>query len=386
MVPSRAPQVTAAPEGRKGTFAIIAGGGTAGHVIPALAIGRALVERGHPPASLHFVGSRRGMERRLVPGAGFGLTLLPGRGLARRVTLANVGAVSGLLLATVLAVLLVGRRRPSVVVSVGGYASVPCSLAAFLWRVPLVVAEQNAVPGLANRLAAKTAVAVAVAFAGTPLPGAIVTGNPVRPEMAAVDRSPGGQARARRALGLPVDSQVIVVAGGSLGARRLNTAVVALAAQWQARRRVAIRHVIGHRDYGLPEMAPPQDDGRGLVYQQVAFEDRMDLLYAAADLAVHRAGAGTVFELAAAGLASVLVPLPGAPGDHQTGNARRLADIGAAVIIPDGELDAGRLAGVIEPLLDAPERLRAMGRAAATFSRPDAADRVAGLAEAHARA
>src|SRR5262249_14048423 len=134
-----------------GVWAVIAGGGTGGHVVPAIAIGQALVERGHPARSIHFVGSRRGMERAMVPDPGFAITLLPGRGIARRLTLDNVAAVGGLLAAGMRALVLLGRLRPSVVITVGGYASVAAALAAVAWRIPLVVAEQNARPGLASQ-------------------------------------------------------------------------------------------------------------------------------------------------------------------------------------------------------------------------------------------
>lgn len=366
-------------------FALIAGGGTGGHVLPAIAIGRALVERGHPRPDILFVGSARGMERRLVPAAGFEVVLLPGRGVARRPTLANVGALAGIASAIGRAVALVRRLRPAVVVSVGGYASVPCVVAAALWGVPTVVAESNAVPGLANRLAARVAAVSAVAFPGTPLPRAVVTGNPVRPEMVAVDRSPAARAAARAELGLPLGARVVAVSGGSLGAGRINTAVVGLARLWAARSDVAIRHVVGERDAAALAEARPEAVPGGLRYQQIRFEDRMDRMYAAADLVVHRAGASTVAEVTAAGMPSVLVPLPGAPGDHQTANARRLEAAGAAVVVPDAELDTARLADVLDGLLTDPSRLAAMSVAAASLARPDAAAEVAALAERHAR-
>ena len=161
--------------------AIIAGGGTAGHVVPGLAIASELVARGVPPEQVHYVGSARGIETRLVPEAGFPLTVLPGRGIQRRLTLENVRSVFGLLAAIVAGIRLVRRLRPAVVVGLGGYASVPCVIGAVLWRVPIVVAEQNAVPGAANRLAGRFAKACAVSFEGVDLPNAIWTGNPVRP-------------------------------------------------------------------------------------------------------------------------------------------------------------------------------------------------------------
>jgi UDP-N-acetylglucosamine--N-acetylmuramyl-(pentapeptide) pyrophosphoryl-undecaprenol N-acetylglucosamine transferase len=372
------------PQGDGGTWAVVAGGGTGGHVLPALAIAQALVGRGHAPETIHFVGSSRGLEARLVPAAGFPITLLPGRGIARRLTLDNVGAVLGLVAAVVRALALVGKRRPRVVVPVGGYASVPAVLAAIVWRVPIVLHEQNAVPGLANRLAARFAKAAAVSVPGTPLPRAETTGNPVRAEIAAVDRSPAGRAAARQALGLPEGRQVVGVFGGSLGARRINTAVQGLAAgPWSGRDDVAVYHVVGSRDWAGFEAPSPGTDG--LRYRAVEYEDRMPLLYAAADVMVSRAGATTVAEVAAAGVPAVLVPLPGAPGDHQTANAKALVDGRAGVLVPDAECTPERLASELDALLADPVRLEAMGRSAAALARPDAAERVADLVERHAR-
>jgi UDP-N-acetylglucosamine--N-acetylmuramyl-(pentapeptide) pyrophosphoryl-undecaprenol N-acetylglucosamine transferase len=368
-----------------GPFAVIAGGGTAGHVLPALAIGRALVGAGHPGPTIHFVGSRRGIEGRLVPAAGFPLTQLPGRGVTRRFSWQGVAAVAGLSAATLRALWLIGRHRPAVVVSVGGYASVPCTLAAIALRVPLVVAEQNAVPGAANRLAARFARASAVSFAGTDLPRAEVTGNPVRAEVVAIDHSPAGRAEARRALGLPVEGKVVAAFGGSLGARRINEAVLELASSWRSRSGLAIRHIVGERDWPSisGRLVPPEPGG--LVYQAVRYDDRMDLVYAAADVAVCRAGASTVAELAVAGLPAVLVPLPGAPGDHQTANARALAGSGAARLVPDDEADAGRLSAELDALLADDAVLAGMSRAARAAGHPDAAQAVAALIERHAR-
>jgi UDP-N-acetylglucosamine--N-acetylmuramyl-(pentapeptide) pyrophosphoryl-undecaprenol N-acetylglucosamine transferase len=365
-------------------WAVIAGGGTGGHVTPAIAIGRALVARGHPAGTIRFVGSRRGIEASLVPAAGFAVTLLPGRGIQRRLTLDNVGAVAGLVVAAVRAFLLVARARPRVVVSVGGYASAPCSLAAVVLRVPLVLAEQNAVPGAAHRLVARWAAATAVTFEGTPLPRAEVTGNPVRPELLAVDRSDAGRAAARRALGLPLDRSVVAAMGGSLGARRINQAVLgAVSGRWAGRADLAVRHIVGRRDWPLVEghAAPP-----GLLWQPVEFEDRIDLVLAAADLVVCRAGASTVAELTVAGVPAVYVPFPGAAEDHQTANARAVAAAGGGVLLPDDQCTADRLADEVEALLADPHRLAVMGKAARELGRPDAAARVADLVERAAAA
>lgn len=377
-------------ESRDGTWAVIAGGGTAGHVLPGIAIGKALVARGHPPRTIHFVGSDRGIESRLVPEAGFELTVLPGRGLQRRITLENVTAVAGLVVAFVRAVALVGRRRPAVVVALGGYASVACGLAAVLWRVPVVVAEQNAVPGSANRLVARFARASAVSFDGTALPRATLTGNPLRDEILGVDRRRDRE-RARAQLQLPLDRKVVVAFGGSLGALRINAAVQQARGLWRQRDDLALYHVVGARDWDVVGPDLGGDDARDgvgerLLYRPVRYEDRMELVLAAADVAVCRAGATSVAELAAVGLAAVLVPLPGAPGDHQTANARALSDAGAAVLVPDGELDGARFVAEVDALLAGPDRLERMAAAAAAAGRRDAGERVADLVEEHARA
>lgn len=368
-------------------WAVIAGGGTAGHVSPGLAIARALVDAGHGADSIHYVGSERGIEARLVPEAGFALTLLPGRGIQRRLTLDNVGAAWGLVRAFVHAYRLLGRLRPRVVVALGGYASVPAAFAAILRRIPIVVAEQNAVPGLANRVVGRFAKACAVSFAGTALPRSVLTGNPVREEVRTLDR------RARRSVARAVygvdDKQVLVAAfGGSLGARRINDAVLGLAESWRDRGDVAILHVIGERDWDrfaerVAALAGPVT--AGLRYTAVRYEDHMPSLYAAADVAVCRSGASSVAELAVVGLASVLVPLPGAPGDHQTANARALVDAGAAVLVADATLDAARLASILAPLVLDPAALASMSRNAEAVAYRNAAYAVAEIVQECAR-
>ncbi|MGH9082426.1 MAG: UDP-N-acetylglucosamine--N-acetylmuramyl-(pentapeptide) pyrophosphoryl-undecaprenol N-acetylglucosamine transferase [Acidimicrobiales bacterium] len=358
-------------------YAVVAGGGTGGHVLLALAVARALVEQGHDPGSIELVGSRRGQEGDLLAGEGFPLTLLPGRGIARRLDagalLANAGAVVGLARAIRRAAALVARSRPRVVVSVGGYASFPSDLAAVVLRIPLVLVNVDAVPGLVHRIFGRFAAASAVAFPGTPLPRAVVTGTPVRAEIAGVDRSPAAARQARQRLGLPPDRSTVGVVGGSLGARRLNEAASGLAREWAQRADRSLYHVTG-RGRGA-EVAPPV--GGALCYRSVEFERQMALLYQAADVMVCRAGAVTVAELAVAGVPAVLVPLPGAPGDHQTANARALADVGAGELLADGACDAGGLAARLDRLLSDPERLRSMGEAARALGHADAARRVA---------
>jgi undecaprenyldiphospho-muramoylpentapeptide beta-N-acetylglucosaminyltransferase len=366
-------------------YALIAGGGTAGHVQPALAIARALVERGHPRGSVELVGSERGIEARLVPEAGFELTLLPGRGLQRKLSLQNIRSLGALVVALWRAWRLVGRRRPAVVVSVGGYASVPCALAAVVRRVPIVVAEQNAQPGAANRLVSRFARACAVSFPDTPLRRAVVTGNPVRPEILAIDRARDAVG-ARAKLDVEPGRRLVLIFGGSLGALRINRAAVDAARRWTGRGDLHIRHIVGARDWDeITAGGPPVPPDAPLRYQAVRYDDDMPTSLAATDLAVCRSGSSTSFELLAAGLPAVLVPSPYVTADHQTANARHLVDAGAAVLVPDAELDGERLVAEADALLADPARLDAMARAARAAARPSAADDIAALVEEHAR-
>lgn len=369
---------------QKPVWAVIAGGGTAGHVHPGLAVARALVRRGHGPETIHFVGSARGVEKNLVPAAGFELTVLPGRGIRRSLTLQNLSSVWGLAQAGVQAVRLLRRLQPSVVLGLGGYASVPCALAARLLKIPVVVAEQNAVPGLANRLAGRWARVAAVSFPGTPLPRSVLTGNPVRDEVRKVNRD-SDRAAARASLGVEDGRRLVVVVSGSLGAARVNRAAFEAARHWADRGDLAVRHVVGRRDWQEMAHLRPDLSAAALDYRAVEYEDDMPGVYAAADLLVGRAGASSVAELAAVGLASVLVPLPGAPGDHQTANASQLVALGGAVMVPDAEMDGDRMVVEVDNLFKVPGLVNAMGREASGLGCRDADNQVADLLEEHAR-
>jgi len=371
-------------------FALVAGGGTGGHLVPAVTVAQALAEARGDDA-VEIVGSRRGLEGALLADSGVPVTRLPGRGFSRSLgplqVVANAGAAVALLWACVLALVLVGRRRPAVVVAMGGYACVPVALAAVLLGVPVVLVNLDAVPGAASRLVGRFARASAVAFPGTPLPRAVVTGAPVRPEIIAAAH-PGRLARsdARRSLGLPPDRFVVGVVGGSLGAKTLNNAALDLAALWVGRGDVAIYHVVGRRDAGWAALAAPVIRGGGLVYRQVPYEDRMALFYQAADVVVGRAGAVTVAELTAVGVPCVLVPLPGAPGDHQTANATGVAAAGGAVILADAQCTGARLAEELEALRSAPGRLDEMREAARSLGHHDAVAAIVEVVESNARA
>lgn len=363
-------------------FAVIAGGGTAGHVNPGLAVAAVLVQRGHAASSIVWVGSERGLEATFVPEAGLPLHLLPGRGVQRRVALANVTALWGILVATLRAVGIVRRLRPGVVVALGGYASVPCAFAAWVLRIPIVVMEQNVRPGLANRLAARVAKVAAVSFEGTALPRALVTGNPVRREVVDVDQD---VAVARRGLGLPADRSVVFVTGGSLGASHINEVALELVAAWRDRSDVAVRHVVGPRNLDAVRARVPTLPPNGLRYDLVGYEQRMADALVAADVVVCRASSSLVSEVAIIGAPSVLIPWSGAAEDHQSANAKVLVAAGAAEVISDADLTADRLAATLDLLIADPERRARMRAAARAVARPDAAERVADLVEQHAR-
>ena len=352
----------AAAPGRR-AYALITGGGTAGHVLPALAVAEALVDRGHPLADLHYVGAQRGIETRLVPPTGLPHTFLDVVGVQRRLDRSNLGFGPKLRRAIRDATTLLRTRRPRVVVSVGGYASLPAVLAARRLRIPIVVVSYDRRPGRASQLAARFAAASAVAFPGSGLPRARLTGAPLRRSVLDVDPA-RDRAAAREALALPPDRFVVLAAGGSLGSAVLNDAVRGFVALSAERRDLAVRHVVGERfltDDATAAAGPARD---GILYTVVGYEERMPQAYAAADVVVARAGASTVAELAAIGVPSILVPWPGAAADHQTDNARTLAAVGASVLLPESQLTPDRLAREIEVLRADPSTLPAMAAAA----------------------
>lgn len=335
---------------------LIGAGGTAGHVVPALAVADALRAEG---ARVVFVGGERA-ERELVPAAGYELHALAVQALPRRRPLRAARAVAVDLRAVGGARRLMRELRPSATLGAGGYVAGPVGLAAAVRRVPLVLMEADSHLGLTNRLLAPVARRVCLAF---PLRGREgrryrVTGRPIPPP--ATDR-----AAARRRFGIPADEDCLLVFGGSQGARSINHA--ALEAFAGARFRVL--HSAGARD--LPNLTSP-----GPHYDLHGYISGLGEAILASDLVVARSG-GSIFEVAAHGRPMVLVPYPFAAADHQTENARYFESQGAAVVIPDAELTGPRLAQEVGRLLGDPGRLAAMGRAAAALARPDAARDIA---------
>jgi UDP-N-acetylglucosamine--N-acetylmuramyl-(pentapeptide) pyrophosphoryl-undecaprenol N-acetylglucosamine transferase len=343
------------------TFAVVTGGGTSGHVLAALAVADALVARGRDRQSIHYVGTTRGVERRLLPPTGYAHTLLDVVGLQRSVSARNLAFLPKLVRSTWQARKLIRSLAPRVVVNVGGYASAPATIAAMLCRVPIVVVSYDRRPGLVSKLVARRAAASAVAFDGSTLPRAHLTGAPVRQEILAIDRS-SDRGRARALLDVPGDRFLVAVVGGSLGARRLNEVTADAVDRLGDRNDLAVYHVVGDRN--LADAAPGRDGGHGIMYRVVGYEDRMPLVYAAADLMMTRAGAGTIAELAVVGMPAVIVPWPGAAENHQVENARELSDHGGAVLIEEPDLTAERLAGVITGLMSNHAKLTEMSSAA----------------------
>jgi UDP-N-acetylglucosamine--N-acetylmuramyl-(pentapeptide) pyrophosphoryl-undecaprenol N-acetylglucosamine transferase len=356
---------------------VITGGGTGGHVFPMQAIAESLRQRGLGAAEVLYVGSRRGQEATLLAGD-MALTLLPGRGLRRswRMSdlLANVGSLVGLLCASLLAQSFIARRRPSVVISVGGYASFAVSLAAVFWRVPLVLVDFDAVPGAAHRLLARFATVRCTAFAAAG-DNVVVTGAPLRADIESIDRSPSARRAAKATLSPPIDPlrAVVLVMTGSLGSHRVNVAVRDLARAWSGRSDRALIHVTGRRDY--EEFAATQPRTDNLDYRVIEFGDMVEL-WGLCDVAVCRAGAITVAELEVLGVPAVLVPLPGAPHDHQSKNARALAHAGGAIVLSDAQCTGDALADALE-IMTSLETMDEMSRALHTLAHPHAADAIA---------
>ncbi|MFI9050135.1 UDP-N-acetylglucosamine--N-acetylmuramyl-(pentapeptide) pyrophosphoryl-undecaprenol N-acetylglucosamine transferase [Streptomyces sp. NPDC053427] len=361
---------------------VIGAGGTGGHIYPGLALADAL-RRAVPDAVISFVGTERGLETRLIPQAGYRLHTVdmipfdPSLG-ARRYLLPAALLRSGAQCRAILK-----AQRAQVAVGMGGYPSAPVIVGARLAGLPSLVHESNAVPGRANKFAARLTPHLALAFdrSRAHLVGgerAETVGMPLVGPLAGLDRA-ALRGAARRELGVPDGARLLLVNGGSLGAARLTEAAVGLAGRHRSRS--DLRLLIKTGPAALEETrALLAANGGAAVAEAVPYLDRMDLAYAAADLVVCRAGSATVAELATIGMPAVLVPYPHAPGDHQTHNARVLSDAGAALLLPDAETSAERLDALVTALLADPARLAAMGAAADPGTHARAADLLAAKA------
>ncbi|MFS3130261.1 undecaprenyldiphospho-muramoylpentapeptide beta-N-acetylglucosaminyltransferase [Nocardioides sp. Bht2] len=345
---------------------LLAGGGTAGHTSPLLATADA-IRRLEPSAEITCLGTPRGLETRVVPEAGYPLELIPPVPLPRKPN-ADFFRVPARLRAAVKQTMDVfDRVDPDVVVGYGGYVSMPAYLAARRRKLPLVIHEQNALPGLANRVGSRFADRVAVSFPDTPLKGGEFVGLPIRRMISQLDRV-ALRAEAREFFELDAERPTLLITGGSQGARRLNQSVAA-AAPVLASAGIQVLHVVGPK--GEAEVRDS-----GVPYRVLNFVDRMDLAYAAADLVLCRSGASSVTEAAATGLPAIFVPLPIGNGE-QAQNARPVVEAGGALLIDDAELSADWIADTVPALLGDPARLASMGAAAAALIGRDADEKLA---------
>jgi UDP-N-acetylglucosamine--N-acetylmuramyl-(pentapeptide) pyrophosphoryl-undecaprenol N-acetylglucosamine transferase len=342
---------------------LIAGGGTGGHVIPALAIARELKAR--YGAEVLFVGTARGMENRLVPQAGFGLMRVKVGALKNVSLMTRLRTLFDLPRAVVEARKIIKVFSPDVVVGVGGYASGPAMAAAILMHIPTLAFEPNYVPGFANKIVGHRVSAAAVHFEDTQkfFHNAQVVGVPVRPEFFKVGGKNGDR------------PPTLLVFGGSQGAQAINQAIVAAAPEVLRRiPRLQVIHQTGEREYNDVQT---EYSRAGIAAEVAAFIEDMPGAFARADLLLCRSGASTVAEITAAGKPAIFVPFPRAADDHQRRNAEAIAQAGAALLVPQAELTPERLAQLLVELFGDPQRLKKMGERARALSHVDAAGRVA---------
>jgi UDP-N-acetylglucosamine--N-acetylmuramyl-(pentapeptide) pyrophosphoryl-undecaprenol N-acetylglucosamine transferase len=363
---------------------LLVGGGTAGHVIPAIATAQALV-RSRPGIGVGFAGLADSLEQRLVTTAGYPFFVIDAVPLPRRATGELVRVAPRLFRAVRSARALLTETGAGTVVSFGGYVALPLSLAARR-RVPVVLHEQNSRPGVANRIASRFAEHVAVTFAGSADQLAArrrvrITGNPVQERLRELDTT-SRRSDARQRLDLEPTRTTLLVLGGSQGARSINSAVTGAATAWKALD-IQIVHVTGHR--GLDEAlewwrsqgVEPEDEEAGV--RVVPFLDDMADAYAAADVVVSRAGATTIAELSVLGIPAVLVPYPHATAQHQRGNAEALERAGAATMLLDRDLTPDVVAAAVADIVSDTARAGRMAQAARAWARPEAAEALARL-------
>jgi UDP-N-acetylglucosamine--N-acetylmuramyl-(pentapeptide) pyrophosphoryl-undecaprenol N-acetylglucosamine transferase len=346
---------------------VIAGGGTGGHLYPGIAVARELLRR-MPDARVSFVGTARGLEARVVPLEGFPLDLIRSAGIKGKSPVARARGAALVPVSFLEAWRAISHRRPDVVMGVGGFSSGPVVMAAALRRIPTLVLEQNAVPGLTNRLLAPWVRAAAVTYEQTLSyfgSRGFISGNPVRAEF--FDTPSNVEPRTSK-------SKTVLVLGGSQGAHAVNVAMTAAAPRLAQRQAgLALVHQTGSRDLATVRDAYAR---AGIGARAEPFLDAMAREMAAADLVISRAGATTLAELAASGRAALLVPLPTATDDHQRRNAELLVKAGAAAMLEEKDLTAERLADAAADLVDDTERRARMAAAIGTFARPDAAARI----------
>lgn len=349
---------------------LLAGGGTAGHVNPLLALAD-LISREEEDCEIVVLGTQEGLEARLVPQRGYELQTIDRLPFPRSPNGYALKFPARYMRAVARVRAIIRERKIDAVVGFGGYASAPAYRAAYLERVPYVVHEANAKPGLANRQAARRATRVGVTFAGTPIHRAEVTGMPLRPEITSLDR-PSLRFEARSHFGLDPERITLLVTGGSQGARTINRAL-SRSAEEIVRAGVQVLHVWG----GLTELEDPKVPG----YHVITYCDRMDLAFAACDLAVSRAGSTTVSELAGLGIAAILVPYSSGNGEQRF-NAEGVVRAGGAILVEDADLTPEWVRETLLPLLSDPASIAQMSIRAASAGTLDGTERLYDLVRA----
>jgi UDP-N-acetylglucosamine--N-acetylmuramyl-(pentapeptide) pyrophosphoryl-undecaprenol N-acetylglucosamine transferase len=352
---------------------VLAGGGTGGHIEPMLALADALTRRAGADLRITCLGTARGMETRLVPARGYELRLIPPVPLPRKPTVDLLRVPGRVRRAVAETRALLDELRADVVVGFGGYVALPAYLAARRAGVPVVVHEQNALPGLANRVGARIAARVGVTVPGTPLHRGEHVGMPLRRAISTLDR-PSLRGEARATFGLDADRPTLLVVGGSQGAASVNRAAVGAADAFTAAG-IQVLHARGPKNTDVTVPARPTGSA---PYVVVDYLERMDLAYAAADLVLCRAGAVTVAELSAVGLPAVFVPLPIGNGEQRR-NALPVVEAGGGLLVEDADLSSSWIESSVVPLLTDPAALAGYARHAAAAGVPDADDRLADI-------
>ena len=359
---------------------MISGGGTGGHIYPALTIYKTLETM--VDANFLYVGTERGLESRIVPKEGIPFTTLPVQGLQRKLSLDTLVTAGKTLSSLWKANQLISEFKPDIVIGTGGYVCGPLLLAAALRGIPTLIQEQNVVPGITNKILSRFVDVVAVGYeeAIQQFPKAkqvVYTGNPVRPNVVAANRE-----EARAYLGLQNNQTAILVAGGSRGARSINTAMQAVHEQYKGREDIKIIHATGTDEYS--RVCEGLGIHEGEVYSPtshiVPYLNNMDMAMAASDMAIFRSGAIGLAELAVRGIPSILIPYPYAAADHQTFNAKAFVKAGASTMIVDKELDGTRLLQTVDTMLADRGCRERMAQATLQLGKPEAAIEIAKLA------
>ena len=360
---------------------IISGGGTGGHIYPAITIYKEIMKQ-HPDAKVLYVGTKQGLEATLVPKEGIEFTTIPVQGLQRQLSLGTLVTLGKTALGLVKANAIICKFRPDVVIGTGGYVCGPILMAAALHNIPTIIQEQNVIAGITNKILSRFVDVVAVGYKDaeasfSKAKRVVYTGNPVRPEVLVDSRTAG-----RNYFNLSDDTFTVLIAGGSRGARTINNAMIDVHKHFQGKEGIKLIHITGSGEYEsvLSQLGITDGEGLGESSLILPYLHDMPKALAAADLAVFRSGAIGLAELAVRGIPSVLVPYPYAAEDHQTYNARIFVQEGAAHMIVDKMLSAHDLIGEIEMFMANRDLLAQMGERALQLGKPNAAHDIAKLA------